>query len=173
MRNKTFNMVFCSIISLMSFLALYLSNFLNVGELIAFGVSVLILCVTVAECGAKWGLTSGIVVLFLGLMFMPNKLILLPYGLYFWYYPVLKLYIEGLRKPWLEWILKVTSFSLAMLCVYFITGLIIPVSEISQEPIYITALLLEICFILFDIVLTQDIGFYLRYISKRINKKRT
>ena len=91
MRNKTYDLVFCSIISVLSFIALYFSAILANFSLVAFAISILILCVTVDECGPRWGLISGIVVELLGFIFMPNKMILLPYALYFGYYPVLKL----------------------------------------------------------------------------------
>lgn len=172
MRNKTYDLVFCSIISVLSFIALYFSAILANFSLVAFAISILILCVTVDECGPRWGLISGIVVGLLGFIFMPNKMILLPYALYFGYYPVLKLYIERINKTWIELILKVGSFSLAMLAVYAIARLFIPANEIMDSPIYVMAGLLEVTFLLFDRAVTQNIALYRKYISKRIRKRK-
>lgn len=170
MKNKSYSLVFSSIASVIAFILLYISAVVPTGSLASFGLSIFALCVIVAECGIKWGLLGGVVAGLLGFIFIPNKLILLPYALFFGYYPALKLCIEHLDKLWLEWVLKMTAFTIAMLAVYMLARLFMPNFSVGEYPVYIVAVIMEVVFALYDIVLTQTISIYITRISNKIRK---
>lgn len=174
MRNNTFNLVFCSIISVMALAGLYLSCILPTLSLVAFAVGIYMLCVAVAECGPRWGAVTSLATGFLGFIFLPDKLILFPYVMFFGYYPILKLYIEKINKILLERVIKSAAFTVAMLAVYFVMKSL-NINIINGETaavVIIMAVLLEICFILYDDVCTKFISLYLTKISSRIRKNR-
>lgn len=174
MRNKTFNMVFCSIISVMALAGLYLSCILSSLSLVAFAVGIFMLCIAVAECGVRWGAITSVVIGLLGFIFLPNKLILFPYVMFFGYYPILKLYIEKINIVSIERLIKAAAFTVAMLAVYFVMkSLHIEIINGETATVVIaTAVLLEICFILYDDVCTKFISLYLTRISSKIRKNR-
>ncbi len=170
MKKNTFDLVFCSLISVISLAFLYLSSVLPTGRLASFGAAIFMLCVAVAECGAKYGLSCAVAVGLLSFMLIPDKLILFPYVLFFGYYPVLKLYIERIGKIVTEWIFKLAVFTIAMLAVYLIMRFL---NLLAPIPVYVLSAgvaVLYLLFILYDNVLTQLISFYLNKISKKIRK---
>lgn len=171
MRSETYNLVFCSIIAVMSFVTMYISVLVGDFSLTVFGIAVFILCTAVCECGIRWGLITGCVVGLLGLIFLPSKAMLVPYILFFWYYPSLKFGAEKTGIKVLEWVIKISAFSVSMLTAYLLVRMFVPSAELFESPLYVFAILTEITFILYDIALTKGIGLYKKYVSNKIKRK--
>lgn len=172
MKKNTFNLVFCSLVSVMSLAFLYLSSVLPTGRIAAFGIAIFILCIAVAECGIKYGLICSVTVGLLAFILFPDKLILFPYALFFGYYPVLKLCIERINRLVIEWLFKLSAFTTAMLAVYLIMRLFKLLVPLPTHTFIVYTAVMYLLFALYDNVLTRLIGFYLSKISQKIRKKR-
>ena len=79
------------------------------------------LCIMVVllELGTKWAISAYITSALLTVLFCEPEAMLM-YVFLFGYYPILKAVIEKLRKPVVEWVLKIVSFNIAVIIIYFI-----------------------------------------------------
>ncbi|MCX7714490.1 MAG: hypothetical protein N2171_01985 [Clostridia bacterium] len=166
---KIFRLTFSAVICAISVILLYISAIIPSGKVAVFALATGMLCATVIECGEKFAFASFVVVGLLSFFMLPNKLILVPYAIFFGFYPILKLHIEKLNKIVLEWLIKLLSFSLAMLAAYFVVGLIVGQNmKVEVLPYFIPMALLG--FAAYDYALSLFIGFYKSRISKYLKK---
>ena len=83
-------------------------------------VAGLFIMVVVIEVDLKWAMLSYLSSAIISLLILPEPESKLLYVCFLGYYPVLKAVIEKLRKNAFEWILKVISFNIALVIVYFV-----------------------------------------------------
>jgi hypothetical protein len=163
---NTRKLAFSAIISALSLIFLYLSSIVPTGQIALFCLSTALFCVVVLECGSGYALLSAVVTGMLGFIFLPNKLLLLPYALFFGYYPVLKLYIERLGHLFLEWMIKLSAFIVTMLGTFLLMRLMMELSLEHSMPVYLIALIGIAVFAVYDIALSLFIGIYREKIAK-------
>ena len=82
-------------------------------------VAGLFIMVVVIEIDLKWAMLSYLASAVISLLILPEPESKLLYICFLGYYPVLKAIIEKLRKHPIEWVLKVISFNIALVIVYF------------------------------------------------------
>lgn len=102
-------------------------------ELSLFALSSFITAIVVVKASPKSGLLFFMASVLLGAIILPNKLALLPYGLFFGYYGIVKYYIEKIRlSRVVEVLLKVGVFVVAFgggLLIFkeaFVSGISLP-----------------------------------------------
>lgn len=62
------------------------------------------------QCGSRWGFGGYVVTAVLAFLLAPDMEAKLLFALFFGYYPIVKLWLDGL-KGWLQWVLKLTLFN--------------------------------------------------------------
>lgn len=156
-----------AVITAISTLFLYICCIVPSGKIALFALATAFLCITVSTCGVKYALISAAAVAGLSFIFVPNKLILIPYIILFGYYPILKLYIEKIGKLIPELLLKAICAAAALfLCMLaarlFRIEFILPFHAGIVFPAAI------VIFLLYDIALSLFIAFYRQRIAKHI-----
>lgn len=142
-------------------------------ELTLFAVSSFMTGIVVLKTSPKFGLVFFAASSLLGVLILPNKLAILPYIIFFGYYPVAKYYIEAVHTKKLkdksrqvfEIIIKVIIFSLSFGSGFFLfkealfSGITLP-----DYPAFIILPAAIIGFLAYDYVFTL----FIAYISKTL-----
>lgn len=79
-------------------------------ELTLYAISSLFIAVMIIESGIKGGVLLYLAAVILGLLIVPNKLAILPYGCLFGLYGMVKFYIEKVRHPAVQILMKIVFF---------------------------------------------------------------
>jgi len=151
-----------------SVIFLYLAAVLPTGQLGFIAVASLFGIAAVVETGIKGGIFVFVGSAILGFIIIPDKSSSIFYALFFGYYPILKSIAEQIKSRFIEWILKVLIFNIALTVIVLLFSQIM-FSYISfSKNLFVIYLLANACFIIFDIGVSKAIGFYINKISKRI-----
>ena len=117
----------------------------------------------------RWALGCFAVTGLLGLLLLPTKVPAILYGVFFGYYPLVKLSAERIESPVWRWVLKLACFNAAMIAVYVPFRTALPA---NQGPLSAFPALMLLCangaFVVYDLALRQGILYYLRHISGRM-----
>lgn len=134
----------------------------------------LFIMVAVIEIDCKWALGAYISSAFLTFLLAEpeSKLI---YICFFGYYPIIKAVLEKIRKPILEWVIKIFIFNGAVLLVYFMfAGLFgVSVDEFVEWGKYGAIGLLalgNVVFVLYDIAVSRIAMVYIGVLHPKIRK---
>lgn len=134
----------------------------------------LFIMAAVIEVGNKWALcsyiSSAVIVLFVA---EPEAKLM--YVGFLGYYPILKAVIEKLRKPVIEWVLKMISFNIAVVIIYFIFSKMFTVSfddfgALGKYGALITLGVGNIVFVVYDIAVARMAMFYNYMVRPKIKK---
>ncbi len=134
----------------------------------------LFIMAAVIEIGKKWALLSYIssaVIVFL----IAEPEAKLMYICFLGYYPILKAVIERLRKPVIEWILKVISFNAAVIIIYCLFASAFGISfddfgVLGKYGAVITLGMGNVVFVVYDIAVARMAMFYNFVIRPKIKK---
>ena len=135
-------------------------------------VSGLFIMITVIELGNKWAIGSYLTSLLPIFLFAEPECKLL-YIMFFGYYPVVKALTEKMRKPFLEWVVKIAVFNIAVLLSYLFFAKLFGISledfnEFGKYSAYLFLLAGNIVFVLYDIAVSRMAMFYLSVIKPKL-----
>lgn len=148
-------------------LFVYLCSLLPSGRVAAMALSSACVCVTVMECGVSYALAGSAATALLALILAPNKLSAVIYIVLCGHYPVVKLYIERLRRIWLEIPIKL-AVGFAAILIGTAAAVYVLSNAVALSPALVLTSLSV--FIVYDAALTIFITFYKRRIAKHIKK---
>lgn len=138
-------------------------------EMTFYAIAGLFSGVVIMENGLKGGALVYVGALILSFILVPNKLALLPYGLFFGLYGFVKFFAEKIHYAWAQIIVKILFFAVISAgSMYFFKGLFlgnIRLPDISTAFIIIG---LVIMFLLYDYIFTLAVNIY----RKRIKRER-
>lgn len=138
-------------------------------EMTFYAIAGLFSGVVIMENGLKGGALVYVGALILSFILVPNKLALLPYGLFFGLYGFVKFFAEKIHYAWAQIIVKILFFAVISAgSLYFFKGLFlgnIRLPDISTAFIIIG---LVIMFLLYDYIFTLAVNIY----RKRIKRER-
>jgi hypothetical protein len=86
-------------------------------------------------------------------------------------YPIAKNYIERIKVVWIEIVLKLMFFNVALWPGLELTKTILPPELFAGDIFYITIAVLEVGFLVFDWLCTKWIHYYFEKIAPKIRKK--
>lgn len=116
------------------------------------------------EFGKGWALLVYLGVAFLNFFISSDHTAIISFAVLLGYYPILKGVIESIRKPVLEWVLKMVCFNVAILIGVFLTILIFgkeillaEYSEFGKLGIGLFILACNGVFVVYDFALTKVI----------------
>jgi hypothetical protein len=170
-RDRTRKLALSGILSALIAGSLMLESVVPTGRGGFYVLAAFMLSIVVLESGVKWGWVSYAVTCAVSFLIVPEKLNILPYVLFFGIYTLLKFHIESLRKTWLEIVLKLAAFNLFLWPSWRILRTFIPASLSEGTGVIIAGIVLQIVFILYDILFTAWIRYYFEKIAPRIRKK--
>jgi len=161
--NVSKKIAYGAIINLLTVVSLYLASILPTNRLFFFGLSSFFLSVIVIEFGVSFAFTTFMASSILGLIIIPNKMILVPYIMFFGYYGIVKFFIEKINNVYIEWIVKLMIFNISVVMVYLFTNRVL-FSEIKiYGPTWAFIYLGELIFIIYDISYSFGISYYKKH----------
>lgn len=134
----------------------------------------LFIMITVIENGCKWALgayLSSAVLVFLTAE--PESGIM--YVAFFGYYPIIKALLERIRKPFIEWPVKIIIFNGAVLLVYMVLAkaMNIDMEGMGTFMKYGTAVLLaagNVVFVVYDIAVSRMASVYISVVRPKLKR---
>lgn len=156
------------IVNLLTIVSLYLASILPTNRLLFFGLSSIFLAIVVIEFGTKFAFINFISASILGLILVYNKLILVPYILFFGYYGIVKYIIEKINNIVFEWILKLLIYNCALYLIFLFTIKLLMEDIKVNLPIWVLIILVEVVFIAYDFGFSVAISYYKDKIKKII-----
>lgn len=168
--DKTRKIALTGILSAFIVIVLFLESIVPTGRLGFYVLAGFILSIIMLETGVKWAWAAYVVTCATGFLLIPEKLNVLPYILFFGIYTLLKFHIESLRKPWLEIVLKLIAFNLFLWPAWSIAKVFLPEYLTEGTMIIITGIVLQVVFVIYDILFTTWIRFYFEKIAPKVRK---
>jgi hypothetical protein len=153
-----------------SVMTLYLNTILPIANYTLYMMSSLYVAAVILEAGTKAGWLFYIASCIFAFIFVPDKLFLIPYILFFGNYGIVKFYIERIGKITVELLLKFLYFNCCLgISIAFFKELLLGKLELPNFSGVIIILMLEAAFIAYDYFYTLIIDFYNKRI-KKVNK---
>lgn len=130
-------------------------------ELTLYAISSLFVAVMILESGVKGGVTLYIAAVLLGLLIVPNKVGVLPYVGLFGLYGIVKFFIEKLKKPVGQMILKILFFAaVTTVALTALRGLLFGGSNLPDFPVLVLIGAGVVMLLLYDLIYTLLIRIY-------------
>lgn len=147
----------------LSVVCLYAASVVPGVELTMFLASSLLVAVMMIESRGKGGWLLYGATLVLAFAVVPNKLIIIPYGLFFGLYPVVKSLIERKFVGKAQIAVKIGFFTaVAIGMIKFAQEILFGGSILENAPFIVLLIVGEIFFAVFDWVLSTLISYYYR-----------
>ncbi len=173
MKNNTVKITFGAMMTALAVSFMLLSYF----PYLTYGIPAvagLFIMAVVIELNCKWAFISFLasaVLIFL----TAEKESMLIYVAFMGYYPIVKALLERIRKPIIEWIIKIFIFNTAVLSVYFVfAGLVnIKIEDMGELGKWGAVVLLlagNVVFPLYDIAVSRMASLYMIMIRPKLNK---
>lgn len=136
-------------------------------ELTLYALSSLFIAVMILESGAKGGIILYLAAILLGFLLVPDKVSVLPYACVFGLYGIVKYYIEKIRKPAAQVILKILFFAAVMAAALTaLKGLLFGSADLPNLPVWLLIIGGVCVLLLYDFIYTLLIQIY----EKRFKK---
>ena len=156
----------CGILSALGVICLSVGSLIEVMDLSMIMIASFLIAFAVIEMGKRWAWLIWGVTALLSLLLLPNKLAALLY-LMGGMYPIVKSSLERLR-PLLSWAGKLVAFNVVQILFLLIARELFGMTGPDYALIWGVVLFNNVLFILFDIVLTVFITFYLVKLRRRL-----
>mgnify|MGYP007033818094 FL=1 len=171
---NTLKAAICGILSALSVLLLFFGGASFVFAYIMPMVTGLIMIILKRTCGTSWAITSFVSVSFLSFMLVADRECVLMYILFFGYYPILYSSIEKIGSKLIRLAVKLAVFNIMITVVQLLLVYIfgIPFLEEGTGKILIPvfALLMNVMFIIYDMLINRLTLLYKFKLEKRIKK---
>lgn len=136
-------------------------------ELTLYAISSLFVAVMILESGVKGGIALYLAAVLLGLLIVPNKIGVLPYIGVFGLYGIVKFYIEKLKRPAAQLLLKILFFAaVTALAFTALKGLLFGNSQLPDLPVWALICVGVVMLLLYDVIYTMLIRMYRRRFHK-------
>lgn len=163
MKNSSFNtkkIALNGILGALAVVSLLLAVIIPTNTLSFYALSSFFISVTIIESGIRAGWMFFVSTSLLSLIIVPDKLILVPYVVFFGIYGIVKYYIEKLNKLALEYVLKFIYFNLCAGIAVVTVSQLFNTALVSRLPWWLLVIALETAFFVYDYVYTLFISYY-------------
>ncbi len=138
----------------------------------------MLITVVAIEVSSSWAFVTYAVVAVLSFFVTPDKEAWLFFTFFFGYYPVAKSYFEAMKKKALGFVLKLISFNISIVIIFYVTMNILGTIDLFEEFGFynqwlIPALLLfgNLVFVFYDYTLTLIISVYKKWFRPTFLRK--
>ncbi len=132
-RSKSWAMAYCGMAAALSVALMLLGAVIPIAMYIAPAVASFLIATVCMECGKTMALTAYGAVSLLGILFVPDKEVVLTFVFLLGYYPLVKPYFEKIHPPLLRGVCKLLLCNGGVLVMYGLILLLIPAGSIAQE----------------------------------------
>ena len=166
-RINTRGMAISGILLAASVVTLYLQMLVPIANFTIYMISSFYVAAVIIEAGSRAGWIFYISSCVLAFAFIPDKLFLIPYALFFGVYGIIKYHIEHLSRRPLEIFLKLAFFNAALIIIaYFFKELFLGDIALPDLPGPVLVLAFEAAFLAYDYCYTLMIDFYRKRIKR-------
>lgn len=159
------------IVTLLSTISLYVSSVLPTNRLFFFALSTFFLAAIILENDVKFAALVYISSSLLGFIIIPNKVVVLPYIIFFGYYAIVKSLIERINILPIEILIKLLLFNLSTYITYSIVSTALLGEIIIKLPAWILFILLQLVFVIYDYFFSLGIYYYRNKIRPKIKTR--
>ncbi|NMM61515.1 hypothetical protein HBE96_02125 [Clostridium sp. P21] len=135
-------------------ICIYLSTVMPVNKLYLLAIASCIIPLSVVTTNIKNALIIYVSTCILSILICGIKVTVISYIIFFGLYGVLKYYIEKIRKMYIEILLKLAFFNMAMLSMFLIYKFFFPNVLNLNISIYLVIIGSQFVFLIYDYVLT-------------------
>ena len=132
-QQKSWAMAYCGIVAALCVALMLLGAVIPIAMFIAPAVAGFLIATVCVECGMQMALTAYAAVSLLVLLFVPDKEVALIFTVLLGYYPLAKPKFERIRPALLRCVCKLLLCNGAVLAMYGLIYLLVPMGSISQE----------------------------------------
>ena len=132
-QQKSWAMAYCGIVAALCVALMLLGAVIPIAMFIAPAVAGFLIATVCVECGMQMALTAYAAVSLLALLFVPDKEVALIFTVLLGYYPLAKPKFERIRPALLRCVCKLLLCNGAVLAMYGLIYLLVPMDSISQE----------------------------------------
>ncbi len=132
-QQKSWAMAYCGIVAALCVALMLLGAVIPIAMFIAPAVAGFLIATVCVECGMQMALTAYAAVSLLALLFVPDKEVALIFTVLLGYYPLAKPKFERIRPALLRCVCKLLLCNGAVLAMYGMIYLLVPMGSISQE----------------------------------------
>ncbi|MBE6643223.1 MAG: hypothetical protein E7615_06180 [Ruminococcaceae bacterium] len=160
---------FSAISCALGVILLFLGAVIETVDISMAALASFLIVVCMIEMGGYFPFLVYLATATLSFLMLPNKTVVLIYGMFFGFYPILKKYLE--RLPFvMGWVAKIAVFNVVIALYYvFLREVLFP--DIDGIKIYLF-LLLNVIFITLDITQTLFVTAYVRRFRKMLGLHR-
>lgn len=150
---------------------LYMAMIVPNLKAVLYGLASLPMAVVVLETDRKTAVLFYLATAGLALILLPDKMAALPYVLVLGGYGFVKSLAETKTSRFLEWVLKLLYFDIALILYYFlIAKILFPAIVWPLSPVWL-GLAAQGLFVLYDYVYSLAIHYYLRFLRPHIDSR--
>lgn len=170
---RNLKITLCGIVAALSVVFMLLSYFPYLTYAVPAATGLLIMMIVI-EIDTKWAfctyLASAVIIF---LIAEPESKLM--YVCLFGYYPIVKALAEKIRKPILEWIIKLLVFNVAIIAVYLLLAGVFNISiedlgALGKYGAYLLLIFGNAVFIVYDIAVSRMATVYFVRIHPKIGK---
>lgn len=166
-QRKSWAMAYCGIVAALCVALMLLGAVIPIAMFIAPAVAGFLIATVCVECGLQMALTAYAAVSLLALLFVPDKEVALIFTVLLGYYPLVKPKFERIRPALLRGVCKLLLCNGAVLVMYGLIYLLVPMGSISQElrttamaATLVTLAMGNVAFLLYDRALHNMLMMY-------------
>lgn len=166
-QRKSWAMAYCGIVAALCIALMLLGAVIPIAMFIAPAVAGFLIATVCVECGLQMALTAYAAVSLLALLFVPDKEVALIFTVLLGYYPLVKPKFERIRPALLRGVCKLLLCNGAVLAMYGLIYLLVPMGSISQElrttamaATLVTLAMGNVAFLLYDRALHNMLMMY-------------
>lgn len=171
MRRDTKHLSLGAMLSVLTIILLYSTTIFTTIKLTILALSSVLVAIAVMETGRRTAILVYISSTMLGLLFVPNKSVVLGYALFAGCYPILKHIIEEKRILLLEWLIKLIVFNGMLVLSYSLLAQFLSIDVELAMPLAGAWMLAQVAFAIYDVTLTAVIGYYTDQIRCKLFKR--
>ena len=166
---KTSKLALAGIYLAMTMVFLLAGSFVPAVELTLLAAATAVGAFAIIETGIKNGIIFYIAACILGFVIVPNKLVIIPYAMFFGLYPAIKYFAEKLEKPAAQLTVKFGYFIAVLLIAYFLLFDVFfgSIDLPDWMPVFVIIPAALVMFVILDAALTAIINIYF----KRVHSK--
>ena len=166
-QRKSWAMAYCGIVAALCVALMLLGAVSPIAMFIAPAVAGFLIATVCVECGLQMALTAYAAVSLLALLFVPDKEVALIFTVLLGYYPLVKPKLERIRPALMRGVCKLLLCNGAVLAMYGLIYLLVPMGSISQElrttamaATLVTLAMGNVAFLLYDRALHNMLMMY-------------
>ncbi len=158
------------ILTALSVICLFLSGVISINTFAFLTLSSCFTGVMHIEGKTKYSLLTFLAVSFISFLLPVDRISLIYYFGFFGYYPILKGYIEKIRRLSIELILKTVLYLLVSFFGVYLFSFIMGITLSEKLPWQILAIVLTVVFHIYDYALSIFFSFYERKIKNKLRR---